>query len=67
MNDWARRFGKARAASDKKLLQEVERLLANPTPEAIKRMDAFVERDIQEITERERIARAFGRPKDVWQ
>jgi hypothetical protein len=58
MNEWQKRFGKARAASDKALLQEVERSIPDGrcTPSG-----AYIEEGLKMI-ERDRIARAFGRP-----
>jgi hypothetical protein len=64
-NDWARRFGKARAAKDRAILKEAENW--NPDTAPVHQIDEPMRQRIIEATERERIARAFGRPKDVWQ
>lgn len=51
-NDWERRFGRARRAIDRRLLEELERQIALEE----------LEREAREV--REALARVFGRPID---
>lgn len=61
-NDWQARFGAARRVTDKRLLQECERNL--PMFEGAKTFEQAATEKMQrkDNDERERIARAFGRP-----
>jgi hypothetical protein len=58
-NDWEQRFGAARRATDKAILEECERQIA------LEAIEAEIERTITEMDDRqarETIAKTFGRP-----
>ena len=60
-NDWASRFGAARRAIDRRYLAEAERAIADEERRtAAPRIEKLV--PPIDFTERDRIARAFGRP-----
>jgi hypothetical protein len=70
LNDWTRRFGKIRAAKDKAILQEAERTIAKEAKDGFSPSWAShppVKDERPASDQRDAIARAFGRPKDVWQ
>jgi hypothetical protein len=58
-NDWQKRFGAARRAIDRKLLEELERQIGLE-----ELVDELGRRDREELERRERLARAFGRPAE---
>jgi hypothetical protein len=60
-NTWQSRFGAQRRALDRKTLQEAERAIA--TEEASQRPPVARETPLDA---RKAIARAFGRPLDLW-
>ena len=62
-NTWQRMFGARRRASDRALLASLEREIANEEKlRASGRQKAAIELPTDKTEERERIARAFGRP-----
>jgi hypothetical protein len=63
-NDWERRFGAARRASDRKLLAEVEKQIALEEKQFAETVNATVnaaQESLDNLDARKRIARAFGR------
>jgi hypothetical protein len=61
-NEWASRFGAKRKEIDRRILAEVERQIAAEEAAALQHKADSAHAQWLEDEDRERIARAFGRP-----